>query len=314
MKQVLLDTDDLCVAEDVVSAFFGRIRMSVRERGAPTRARMVRSFVGSTSVDVADFGYSFDFTMTPPDKILLARVHSGSMVLKAAPPELFGPGTVGAFGALHGDPFSGTCHRGHWDTFMVDNALLGQVATTRDDAPIRLTGSSPVSDAANQQLRAAMDYVRGAVAANADMAANPLIAGTAQRHLAACILAAYPNTAQTESSSVDRHDSAEPLLRKAISFIEDNAHRDISLRDIAEAVHVTPRAVQYMFRKHRDRTPMQYLRELRLHYAHLDLVAGNPSTISVRTAATRWGFAHMGRFAANYRQIYGQPPQTTLHS
>lgn len=312
MKHVLLDTDDLTVAEDVVTKFFGRIRMSAVQRGAPTRARMVRSLVGSTSVDAAEFGYSFDFTMAPPDKILLARLHSGSMELHSQS-EVFGPGRVGAFGTLDGEPLRGTCHRGRWDTFMVDSSFLDQVAATRDDAPVRLTGCAPVSDAANHQLRAAMDYVRDAIAANPDAAQNPLIAGTAQRHLAASILAAYPNSTQTEEDNADRRDSTQGLLRRAISFIEDNAHRDISLLDIAEAVHVTPRAVQYMFRKHRDRTPMQFLRELRLHYAHLDLVAGNPATMSVRTAATRWGFAHMGRFAASYRQIYGQPPQATLY-
>lgn len=313
MKHVLLDTDDLNVAEDVVTRFFGPIRMSARERGAPARARMERSVVGSTSVDAADFGYSFDFTMAPPDKILVVRLHSGAMELHS-PSEVFGPGRVGAFGALDGDPFSGTCHRGRWDTFMIDRAFLNQVAATSDDAPVRLTGSAPVSDAANRQLRAAMDYVRDVVAVDPDAAQNPLIAGTAQRHLAASILAAYPNSIQVESGRSDRRDSTQALLRRAISFIEDNAHRDISLLDIAEAVHITPRALQYMFRKHRDRTPMQFLRELRLHYAHLDLVAGNPAMMSVRTAATRWGFTHMGRFAASYRQIYGQTPQITLYA
>jgi hypothetical protein len=46
MSTVLVDTNDLGKAEDVVSANFGRIRMAAQEPGAPTRSRMTHSFVG----------------------------------------------------------------------------------------------------------------------------------------------------------------------------------------------------------------------------------------------------------------------------
>ena len=130
--------------------------------------------------------------------------------------------------------------------------------------------------------------------------------------MAALILASYPNTALFEPTIEDRHDSTPVLLRRAIAFIDDNAQSDISLADIAEAVHVTPRALQYMFRKHRDSTPMEYLRQVRLHYAHLDLLAGQQESAGVADIARRWGFAHTGRFAVFYRDRYGQSPHVTL--
>jgi AraC-like DNA-binding protein len=315
MKKVLLDTDDLCVAEEVVSAFFGRIRMDATDSDAPSPARMVRSVVGSTTVDAAEFGYTFRYTMSPPDKILLARVQSGAMELQTGKglPEVFGPGRVGAIGMLEGGaPFTGTVHGGRWDTFMIDSSVLGQVAESRDDGPIKLTSSVPVSEAANRHLAATMDYVRDAIANDPEVARNPMVAGAAQRHLAACILATYPNTAKVDAAVIDSRDTTPALMRRAIAFIDDNAHRDISLIDIAEAVHVSPRAVQYMFRKHRDCTPMQYLRRARLQNVHLELLATNPSVSSVRTVALKWSFTHMGRFAASYRLVYGQSPHATL--
>ncbi|HZE18313.1 MAG TPA: helix-turn-helix transcriptional regulator [Mycobacterium sp.] len=102
------------------------------------------------------------------------------------------------------------------------------------------------------------------------------------------------------------------LLRRAIAFIEDNAHTDIAVTDIAAAIYVSPRGLQYMFRKHRDCTPMEYLRRVRLHYAHLELVAGNRGTTTVGEIARRWGFGHLGRFAVSYRQAYGESPHVTL--
>jgi len=103
------------------------------------------------------------------------------------------------------------------------------------------------------------------------------------------------------------------LLRRAISYIESNAGNDIALADIAEAIHVTPRAVQYMFRRHMETTPLQYLRRLRLQHARQDLIAGDPMHNTVTDVAARWGFAHSGRFAGLYRRAYGESPNTTLH-
>lgn len=110
----------------------------------------------------------------------------------------------------------------------------GRAATRCPDARTHRA----VAGRANRQLAAAIDYVRDAVASDPDAAQNPLIAGAAQRHLAASILTAYPNTALTEPTAVDRHDSTPMLLGRAIAFIDDNARRDISLAEIAEAASV----------------------------------------------------------------------------
>ena len=314
MKSVLLDTDDLEMAEEVVSTFFGPIRMDAEDTDKPKRACMLRSLVGSTSVDEAEFDFSFRYTMIPPDKVLLARIHSGAMErdTQHGTPEFFGPDTVAAFGEAESDPITGSCHRGRWDTVLLDFKYLEQVAPSTDGDVVRLTGSVPVSEAANRHLVSAIDYFRDSVAANPLAAQSPLIAGPAQRYLAASVLATYPNTAQVETKNEHRRDSSDVLLRRATAYIDENAQTDISLNDIADAVNVSPRAVQYMFRKHRDCTPMQYARRVRLQHAHLDLVGGDPTSTTVSEVARRWGFAHLGRFAATYRMAYGQSPHATL--
>jgi transcriptional regulator GlxA family with amidase domain len=58
---------------------------------------------------------------------------------------------------------------------------------------------------------------------------------------------------------------------------------------------------------------MTYLRELRLALAHDQLTSSDPRTVSVAGIAYRTGFAHLGRFAAAYRNRYGVPPSRTLH-
>ena len=59
---------------------------------------------------------------------------------------------------------------------------------------------------------------------------------------------------------------------------------------------------------------MTYLRQVRLGRAHLDLRIADPARGSVADIAGRWGFTHLGRFAATYRERYGCPPSQTLRS
>jgi transcriptional regulator GlxA family with amidase domain len=46
----------------------------------------------------------------------------------------------------------------------------------------------------------------------------------------------------------------------------------------------------------------------------MDLLAADRMTDTVTGIAARWGFAHTGRFAVLYRQMYGQNPHHTLSS
>jgi AraC-like DNA-binding protein len=141
---------------------------------------------------------------------------------------------------------------------------------------------------------------------------TPLVLGRAARLLAAVTLSTFPNTAIADPTPHDRTDHQPVLLRRALEFIEANVAEDIGLPDIAVAVRVTPRAVQYMFRRHLDTTPLQYLRRLRLQYAHRDLSAADPARHTVDTIASVWGFMDTARFAVLYRNAYGQDPTATL--
>ncbi|MEV8100701.1 helix-turn-helix domain-containing protein [Kitasatospora sp. NPDC085879] len=44
-----------------------------------------------------------------------------------------------------------------------------------------------------------------------------------------------------------------------------------------------------------------------------ELLAADPRTAKVTQIAMRWGFAHVGHFAACYRRAYQTSPGTALH-
>jgi AraC-like DNA-binding protein len=199
-------------------------------------------------------------------------------------------------------------------SLLMDPDLVASVATGLPigHAPaVRFGRFSPVDAAAGQLWKETVGYIKDSVLSNDEMA-TPLVLGNAARLLAAVTLSTFPNTATVTSTPHDRVNDGPALLRRAIAYMESNASNDIAIADIADAVHLTPRAVQYMFRRHLGTTPFQYLRRLRLSYAHQDLVVSDRMHATVTEIAAKWGFVHTGRFAVLYREAYGQSPHTTL--
>jgi transcriptional regulator GlxA family with amidase domain len=198
---------------------------------------------------------------------------------------------------------------------LLDPSVVAEVAAGLPSGqaivPIRFTSFQPVNAAAAQLWKDTVTYVVRTVLAD-DAVVTPLVAGHASRLLAAVMLSTFPHTTAARPTPCDRTDDKPVLLRRAMEYMDANATNDIALADIADAIHVTPRAVQYMFRRHLDMTPLQYLRRIRLHYAHLELSAADRMQDTVTEIAARWGFAHTGRFAVLYRQTYGQSPHQTL--
>jgi AraC-like DNA-binding protein len=314
---ILLDTTDLGEAEEVLSANYTKARLSASPT-ALTHTRMVRCQVGSMISDHVEFNYDLDVEADPMKDIVLSRVHAGVIhqTFCDGIVETCGPNEVMAAGARAGVGSRAQILKVHSDTVIVDRRLLSQVASRGRGAgeagPVHLTSTSAISPDANVMLATAVEYVRRTMDNNPEVIEQPLGASTIGRFLAATMLASYPNTALLEPTAEDRIDCTPLTLRRAEAFIDDHAHTDISVSDIARAVHVTPRTLQYTFRKHRDCTPMVYVRRVRLHHAHLDLLAGNRETTTVGYIAAKWGFVNIGRFALYYRQTYGQSPHVTL--
>ena len=59
-------------------------------------------------------------------------------------------------------------------------------------------------------------------------------------------------------------------------------------------------------------SPVKYLKRHRMTQARLSLVKAEPADTTVTTVAHHWGFWELGRFAVEYRQLFGESPSTTL--
>ena len=114
-----------------------------------------------------------------------------------------------------------------------------------------------------------------------------------------------------------RHDAARlgseaaslQQLRRAEEFMRSRLDAALSLEDVAEAAGVKRRTLGLLFRRHRDLSPMEVLRNMRLDAAHAQLQRHDGA--SVTEVAFACGFSHLSRFAACYRERFGQLPRQT---
>ncbi|MYW63457.1 helix-turn-helix domain-containing protein [Streptomyces sp. SID8379] len=316
MSTLHFDSSDLEVTEDFLSRNYARMRIGNGSPGT-SRARITRETMPGVTVDELDLDFDMSYAVTPLRKICLCIVHEGTVQDHAFGDveDAFGPGDVVSF-APPELPYQGRICGARYNITMLDPELLTRVAAGDPRAkpgPVRLTGHRPTSAATAAHLRQTVIHVRDHVLADPAVAAEPLIVSTAAQHLAASVLAAFPNTALTEPTGTDRHDAHSATLRRAVAHIDGHAHEPLTVAEIAAAAHVTVRALQYAFRRHLDTTPLAYLRRVRLTHVHEELRAADPdSGLTVTAVAARWGFYHPGRFAMLYRDAYGHPPHHTL--
>jgi len=99
-------------------------------------------------------------------------------------------------------------------------------------------------------------------------------------------------------------------LSRVLKEIEERPQDDLSLSELARIAGVAERSLQRDFRVYLGVSPRRYVENVRLARAHSDLTAGDGPTIA--DIAFRWGFGHVSRFAASYRDRYGEMPSETL--
>ena len=175
----------------------------------------------------------------------------------------------------------------------------------------------PHSEAAGARWRATVDHLSAAVpAVQADDPAHAAeAAAEAGRLLAHTLLATFPNDVMAEAVRLEqaagRGESSPSLVARAMRVVETRAYDEITLDELAGECGVSPRALQYAFRKHLGCSPMDYVRRVRLDLARSSL--RNGPRLSVSDAAARLGFHNPGRVASDYREVFDENPRQTLN-
>lgn len=100
-------------------------------------------------------------------------------------------------------------------------------------------------------------------------------------------------------------------LKRARDYIHVHAASPITLEKLVEHSGCSYRTLQIAFKETYEMTPMEYVKYVRLSFAHEDLLKADEGS-SVRDIALKWGFTHMGWFSKKYTEQFGVLPSQTL--
>jgi AraC-like DNA-binding protein len=101
-------------------------------------------------------------------------------------------------------------------------------------------------------------------------------------------------------------------LRQAREFLAAHAHAPVYLDDLCSSLGLSHRGVENLFHDLLGVNPITYLNQHRLHGVRRTLLHATLAPGTVKRAALEWGFLHQGRFAHDYRTLFGETPTATL--
>jgi AraC-like DNA-binding protein len=186
------------------------------------------------------------------------------------------------------------------------SALLGEPL----GAPLELATELNLAEGYGRSIAG---YLRQAIAdfeVGSSILSNTIAADAFGQLIMTALLLSHPHNYSEALQRLDK-PVAPRDVKRAIDYIEGNLDSVISLGDIVAAAGVPGRTLFRHFIDYRDVSPMRYLRMARLQKAREELLHAEPEQ-DVSMIAMRWGFEHLGRFAAEYRKRFGELPSETL--
>ena len=211
-------------------------------------------------------------------------------------------------------PGSGMSHSEKLDllTVNIGTDVLAAAAARQlgvDKVTLRFERHGTVSPAMRAHWLRTVNYAWNSVIRVSEVFHTEAVRNATLEAVVTAALAAFPIEVAHAARASELSSSS--AIRRAQAFVEDNADQPLTVAQIAEAARLSVRAVQLGFQRELGMPPMSYLRQVRLEAARAELVAAGGDA-RVADVARRWAFVNLGRFAAHYRERFGENPTDML--
>lgn len=314
-------TDDVDEANEMARQVFYESHVEpVRNAPSPFRFEMKFDTVGPVTVGILSHGCEI-LAMAGG----LDMTYSVGVPLKGAFPMRFGTEEVVAdpTTAVVTTPTSQVTYRGYrtgterlvvlsFDRDQLTSHLASLIGR-ESVGPIKLAPSLDLRQGVGAQWWRLTSTLALSLQSPASLPSHPMVSTHLSNAVMTSLLLAADHPYREALESWTR-PVPPAIVRRAMDIIEQHAHKPLTVVDVAKAVGCSLRALQIGFRKHVDMTPADYIKRVRLDRAHAMLSFADPTASTVAGIAQIWGFNQPGRFAAEYRKVYGVSPSVTLRS
>ena len=182
--------------------------------------------------------------------------------------------------------------------------------TGRAMAPPRLTYLARPAPALLGRLRALHGLACTLAKADPDALSRPATAKALEHDLihalVACLADPDAGKAKRDGGSHGR------VMARLEDFLATKALEPVYLAEICSVVGASERTLRTCCHEHLGMGPIRYLWLRRMNLAHRALVNADPALSNVTEIVTEHGFWELGRFAVEYRALFGESPSTSL--
>jgi len=291
-------------------------RMTVLERESPFQARVQYRSMNGLGLMSSRYGPAVEIGCAPPiSRVSVSFVYGGRMLIDDG-------GHNDVADARHAAAFSF-----HEALTMRWAPGLRQLMLTIDKPvierylenllhqplrqPLRLAGSVDLAGS-GQCIAAAVRTMRRAFTLSGKAGPPPVLATEIEHTILTTLLLTQRHN-YTDAIFAAPTLPAPRVVRRVVELIDATPEKAFTVASLALHAGVSERSLHAAFRRQLGMPPMSYVRRRRLQQAHDELLHLDPSAgVTVTDVALRHGFTHTGRFAAAYRQRFGEPPSITL--
>uniref|UniRef100_A0A9E7ZIW9 Helix-turn-helix domain-containing protein n=1 Tax=Bosea sp. NBC_00436 TaxID=2969620 RepID=A0A9E7ZIW9_9HYPH len=177
------------------------------------------------------------------------------------------------------------------------------------DEQLQIAAEFDIISGTGRALTAVLTAAVTAASAEEALSISPHAAHFLQSSLVSLLLENLPHN-YSRVSRVETEENIPINLKKAATYITENADKDITTQDITQTSGVGIRSLQQNFQKFFQLSPAEYIRNVKLQGVRRDL-QDQRSQLSIEEIARKWGFTNRGHFAAQYRKFYNELPSKT---
>jgi len=106
--------------------------------------------------------------------------------------------------------------------------------------------------------------------------------------------------------------SRQEIVEQAECYVRARQGTAVPISELCRVVGLSERGLRNAFHSVRGMSSRQYLLTVRLHAVRRALCDAAHRPATVTGVATDYGFYELGRFAAAYREVFGEAPSETL--
>jgi AraC-like DNA-binding protein len=192
------------------------------------------------------------------------------------------------------------------DLISAGVAMAGLDLTPPKDALLHIPASPAMTRL--QRLHAAAGYLAEDAP---EIIAHPEAARGLEQTLVEALVECFSTGEAREDRSALRHHAT--IMRRFRRAVEDNQDQPLYIPELCAAIGTSERTLRVCCQEQLGMSPKRYLLLRRMHLARRALRDGAPDITRVTEIATAYGFWQLGRFAGEYKSLFGEAPSTTLH-